>query len=89
MAGLTDRDRELVAIGAAIGSNCVPCVAFHVGQARRAGLADEEIELAVALAEEIRLVPANLVVKAARAHLGADSRNVPEVGDEGTRSCCS
>jgi AhpD family alkylhydroperoxidase len=75
MSELTERDRELVAIGAAIGSNCIPCIAFHVGKARDAGLGDGEIQAAVALSEEIRAVPAALVVSTARAYL--DSRPQP------------
>ena len=74
MAGLTERDRELVAIGASIGSNCVPCIAYHVTRAREAGLTDEQIEAAIVLAEEIRALPATLVVNTARAHLGAEPR---------------
>jgi len=74
MAGLTERDRELVAIGASIGSNCVPCIAFHVGRAREAGLTDDEMEAAIVVAEEIRALPAALVVNTARAHLGMEPR---------------
>ena len=39
---LTPRELELVALGAALGSNCASCVEHHVGAARQAGL-DEEI----------------------------------------------
>jgi AhpD family alkylhydroperoxidase len=38
MTNLTPRETELVALGAAQGSNCVPCVEHHVPQARKAGL---------------------------------------------------
>jgi 4-carboxymuconolactone decarboxylase len=69
MTGLNERDRELVAIGAAVASNCIPCIAFHVGKGREAGLPDADIEAAVRLAEEIRAVPASLVVSTALAYL--------------------
>jgi AhpD family alkylhydroperoxidase len=77
MTKLTERERELVAIGASIGSNCVPCIAYHVGNARKAGLSDAQIEAAVVLSEEIRKVPASLVVDTARAYLigGSSSTN--------------
>jgi 4-carboxymuconolactone decarboxylase len=88
MSELTDRERELVAIGASIGSNCVPCIAFHVGQAKEAGLSDEQIEQAIALSEEIRTVPANLVVNTARAHLGAEPRENP-AADDGCPPTCT
>ena len=34
MNTLTPRDRELVAIGAAMGSNCVPCIEHHIPKRR-------------------------------------------------------
>lgn len=89
MAELTERERELVAIGASIGSNCVPCIAFHVGQAREAGLSPELIEAAIALAEEIRAIPAELVVNTARAHLGANRAGPQQAsGGDCTPGCC-
>lgn len=95
MAELSERERELVAIGASIGSNCVPCVAYHVGQAREVGLGDEQIEAAIALARKVRAVPASLVVKTARAQLEghAPVRSVPgapgpNVGVATSRSSC-
>ena len=36
MSTLSLRDRELVALGAALASNCVPCIEFHVPAARKA-----------------------------------------------------
>jgi len=88
MSELSDRERELVAIGASIGSNCVPCIAFHVGQARQAGITDEQIEQAIALSEEIRNVPATLVVNTARAHLGAEPKEEP-AADGGCAPTCN
>lgn len=65
MAELNPRDRALVALGAALGSNCVPCVEYHIPQARKAGIADEEIQAAIALADGVRQVPARKVLEAA------------------------
>lgn len=73
MTELNEREKELVAIGASIGSNCIPCIAFHVGKAREAGLTQDEIEAAVTLSEEIRAVPASLVVNTARSYLDTDT----------------
>jgi 4-carboxymuconolactone decarboxylase len=60
MTELNERDRELVAIGASIASNCVPCIAFHVGKAREIGLTDGQIEAAVALSEDVNTARAYL-----------------------------
>src|SRR5512134_195439 len=70
MANLTDRERELVAIGAAMGSNCVPCMEYHVPAARKAGLSDAQIGDAVRLADKVRQVPARKVLDVSLAMLG-------------------
>lgn len=63
---LSLRDRELVALGAALASNCLPCIEFHIPAARKAGLSDAEIGEALALADKIRQVPATKVLDTAR-----------------------
>ena len=71
MSTLSMRDRELVALGAALASNCIPCIEFHVPAARQAGLSDADIAEAIALADKIRKVPADKALDAAHAQLGA------------------
>ncbi len=73
MNTLTLRDRELVALGAALAANCVPCIEFRVPAARKAGLTDEEIGEAIALADRIRQVLAGKVLDAAHGLLGAQT----------------
>ncbi len=73
MNTLTLRDRELVALGAALAANCVPCIEFHVPADRKAGLTDEEIGEAIALADRIRQVLAGKVLDAAHGLLGAQT----------------
>ena len=86
MKTLSKRDRELVALGAALGSNCVPCVVFHVGAARKLGLSTDEIREALTLADTVRQVPAKQVLSTAEAQLdeAADEGN-----DPGGASGCS
>lgn len=99
MNKLTSAERELVALGAALGSNCVPCIEYHVPEARKAGLGDRQIDEAIRLADKIRQVPARKVLEAAlgmipRAGAGADSEQTgsdcaqpaPESGKE--QPCC-
>lgn len=69
MNELTTRDLELVALGAALGSNCAPCVEYHVGAARKAGLGDAQIRAAIAAADRVRQVPARKVLEAAETAL--------------------
>ena len=70
MSELNHRERELVALGAAIGSNCVPCMEYHIPEARRAGLTDVQIRGAIRLADSVRQVPARKVLDAAHRVLG-------------------
>ena len=65
MTSLNPRDSELVALGAAMGSNCVPCIEYHIPEARKAGISDGEIHAAIRLADRVRRVPAQKVLDAA------------------------
>ena len=65
MADLSNTERELVALGAAIASNCVPCAEFHIAEARKVGLTDSQMVEAVRLADTVRQVPAGKVLRVA------------------------
>lgn len=75
MEGLSTAERELVALGAALGSNCVPCIEYHIPEARKAGLSDRQIGEAIRLADKVRQVPARKILAAAVGML-------PEAGTE-------
>jgi 4-carboxymuconolactone decarboxylase len=66
MDELTTRDLELVALGAALGSNCASCVEYHIQEALRAGLSPHQIRSAIAIADRIRQVPAGKALEAAQ-----------------------
>lgn len=61
MQKLNNREKELVRIGAAIASNCIACIEYHIPQARAAGLNDVQIKEAVNIAKLIKKVPADMV----------------------------
>ncbi len=90
MNSLSFRDRELVALGAALGSNCVACVEYHVAEARKAGLDDGEIRAAIELADKIKQVPANKVLAAATKMLGATTPNDSAAccAPAASKACC-
>jgi 4-carboxymuconolactone decarboxylase len=71
MSELNNRERSLVALGAALASNCVPCIEYHIPGARRAGLSDVEIDKAIRIADKVRRVPARTVLETARARIDA------------------
>ncbi len=82
MGELNSGQRDLVALGAALRSNCVPCVERYVSEARRAGLSDRQIEDAIHVADVVRRVPAQRVLDAAVASLSKAVR--PETGAQET-----
>jgi 4-carboxymuconolactone decarboxylase len=73
MSGLNNRERSLVSLGAAIASNCVPCVEYHIPGAKKAGLSDTEINQALEIADKVRQVPARAVLEAALARIDTSS----------------
>lgn len=76
MSDLNLRDRELVALGAAMGSNCVACIEYHIPESRKVGLSDLEIHEAIQHADKIRQVPARKTLQAAL-------RLLPHAANEG------
>ena len=69
MSELNNREQELVALGAAIASNCVPCIEYHIPKARKAGLSDIQVKEAVQIADKVRRVPARTVLQTALARI--------------------
>ena len=66
---VTDAVRELVAIGAAIASNCEPCFKYHYNEARKLGVSKEDIRLAVEMAEAVKASPARSIAELAEKYL--------------------
>jgi 4-carboxymuconolactone decarboxylase len=83
MNDLNHRERELVALGAALGSNCISCIEYHIPEARQAGLTDSQITEAIRLSDELRQVPARKVLDTALRMLREPS---PGAGAEGSSS---
>ncbi|MHB1686429.1 MAG: carboxymuconolactone decarboxylase family protein [Ignavibacteriaceae bacterium] len=56
---------ELVAIGASIGGNCLPCLRYHFAEARRLGVSIEEIKESIELGKMVKERPINDIYKLA------------------------
>ena len=69
MSLFTDEVAELVALGAAIASNCEPCFKFHYDQARKLGVTDADMRRAVDLAQQVKEAPARGVLDLAHRYL--------------------
>ena len=77
----TDAVKELVAIGASIGSNCEPCFKHHYNEARKLGVSKDDMRLAVKMAKMVKDTPARSILELADKYL-AESR--PQASP-----CCS
>lgn len=77
MSELSNAERELVALGAAMGSNCVPCIEYHVPEARKAGFSDQQIAEAIRFADKVRQVPAKKVLATANSLLAGAPAGSP------------
>ena len=84
MSELSNAERELVALGAAMGSNCVPCIEYHVPEARKAGFSDQQIAEAIRFADKVRQVPAKKVLATANSLLAEAPAGSP---GEAARAC--
>jgi AhpD family alkylhydroperoxidase len=73
----TEAVSELVAIGAAIASNCEPCFKFHYDKARKLGVSREDMLRAVTTAQNVKAAPAKAILDLAERHL---SREAVEAG---------
>lgn len=83
MSGLNNREQSLVALGAALASNCVPCIEYHVPGARRVGLSDIEINEALHIADKVRQVPARAVMESALARIDTSAEGSAETAGSG------
>lgn len=46
--------KELIAIGASVTANCVPCLRYHLNKGREAGAEDREIQTAISIGRTVR-----------------------------------
>lgn len=80
----TEKVEELVAIGAAIASNCESCFRFHYSKAHKLGVSKDDILLAVETANAVKNTPAKAIMTYARKILLGGAQV-----EETTTSCCS
>ncbi|MFA6147475.1 MAG: carboxymuconolactone decarboxylase family protein [bacterium] len=81
---LSEKVKELVAVGASITANCQPCLQYHAEKAFASGADPEEVKAAIEVGKRVR--------KGASAKMDAYSSGLMEAAQvpEGTRksACC-
>jgi len=78
MSSLTSKEREAVAIAAAIGTGCRPCTQYHVRAGLKADLSEDQVRQVICEAEALRIHAATGVADFARRLLGGgEESDVP------------
>jgi 4-carboxymuconolactone decarboxylase len=83
---LTLKEQELVAIGASIGGNCIPCLEWHYNKCVELGFTQQQLAKAIAVAKKVKEVPNQKIYEAAN-KLNEGNADIEK--SEGSDSCCS
>jgi AhpD family alkylhydroperoxidase len=62
---LDSKTRELVAIGASIGCNCITCLEWHYKKCIELGIPKQTIKEAVDMAKKVKEAPKNKIFETA------------------------
>lgn len=90
----TEQVAELIAIAAAIGSNCEPCFKYHYDLARKLGVSPQDMRYAVDLAQKVKDTPARAMLNLAERYLGPSMPDVStpdttQKAKEKAEGCCA
>jgi AhpD family alkylhydroperoxidase len=85
---LTLKEKELVAIGASIAGNCIPCLEWHYDKCKELGLSKQELAQAIAVAKKVKEVPNQKIYEVAD-QLNADhSKKAKGDANSENSACC-
>lgn len=76
---ITEQIRELIALGAAIGASCEPCLKYHSKKAREVGLRDAQMREAIEVGRMVKEASARNIA-------GLAKKLIPETAKAST--CC-
>jgi AhpD family alkylhydroperoxidase len=74
---LSQKEKELVAVGASVAAGCIPCTKCHMGEVRAAGATTDEITHAVEAALCVKGSTRGIMEKAAYDALGLPKEEQP------------
>jgi AhpD family alkylhydroperoxidase len=77
---MTDKVEELIALGAALASNCESSLEIHYKRSKELGISENEIAQALQIAQNIKQIPSGRMIELANTLLG-----VPKQSE----SCCT
>ena len=59
------KTKELVAIGAALAGNCLPCLEWHYKKCVKLGISNDDIKEAIQMAKKVKEVPVKKIYELA------------------------
>lgn len=51
---MNEKLKEMIAIGASVTANCIPCIRYHLERAREVGVTEVEIKAAIQVGRMVR-----------------------------------
>jgi hypothetical protein len=86
---MDERTELLICLGAATAANCVPCFDYYFKKASAAGVAPDDVQKAVCLANKVK-TGASLVMRQSVMNItGQDWGSDPQAGSITDHPCCS
>lgn len=67
---LDNKIKELVAVGAAVAGNCIPCLQWHYNKCIELGIPVEDIKEAIEMARTVKGVPIKKIDELAERLIG-------------------
>lgn len=72
---LDAKTKELVALGAAVAGNCLPCLQWHYKKCRELGTTVEDIKESIQMAQTVKQVPIDKISSLADTLTGDQAQN--------------
>jgi len=69
---LDEKTKELVALGASLAGNCLPCLRYHYKKCRELGIAVDDLDEALETAKTVKEVPINKIYQVANSLLESE-----------------
>ena len=84
---LNEKTRTLIALGAAVASNCIPCFEHLYEEAVTSGITLEEINSVVDIAGRVKNGAGNALIKSVEELTGSNN-NLTSIRKPGESCCC-
>jgi AhpD family alkylhydroperoxidase len=66
---LDQKTKELVALGAALAGNCLPCLRYHFRKCRELGISVDDMDEALEMAKNVKEAPTKKIYQLANSLL--------------------